>query len=161
MERAGLVEEALVNRRFNMKNSTTRSTLVLALGGTRLESGIKRVDDGASFEPGIAVDGGDARTRIPFTAEYDNQIGGHWSCTAFYVGDGSRPLTKDTEECTITDLSTMPPGTYRGPGYFFVNGNNGRYTWTSDYDALTAIGVNLIVTDNGDGTGHVEGDFFY
>jgi hypothetical protein len=160
VERAGLVEEALVNRRFNMKKTALLAVLVLALGGTRLESGIKRVDDGASFEPGIAVDGGDARTRIPFTAEYDNQIGGHWSCTGIRLtGDGSRPLTKDTEECTITDLSTMPPGTYRGPGYFFVNGT--RYTWTSDYDALTAIGVNLIVTDNGDGTGHVEGDFFY
>ena len=143
-----------------MKKTALLAVLVLALGGTGLEAGIKRVADGAGFGPSIAVDGGDTRTRIPYTAEYDNTLGGHWSFTGIRLtGDGSRPFTKDNQECTITDLSSLPPGTYRGAGHFFVNGT--EYTWTSDYDGLTAIGINLIVTDNGDGTGHVEGDFFY
>jgi hypothetical protein len=142
-----------------MKKTALLAVLVLALGGTSLESGIKRVADSAGFEPSIAVDSGDARTRVPYTAEYDNTLGGHWSCTGIRLtGDGSRPFTKDKKERTITDLSSSPPGTYRGAGHFFVNGT--RYTWTSDYDGLTAIGIDLIVTDNGDGMGHVEGDFF-
>jgi hypothetical protein len=53
----------------------------------------------------------------------------------------------------MTDLSTFPPGTYVGDPNFIVNGV--PYSWSSDYDARTANLVTLIVTDNGDGTGHV------
>lgn len=153
-----------------MKKTALLAVLVLALSGSRLESGIERAGNGAAptsdieggvgFESGIFILGSDARTRVPFSAEYENLIGGFFTCTGFRLSiDGPRLLTKDTEQCTMTDLSTFPPGTYRGAPYYFVNGS--RYTWFSDYDGVTAMGINLIVTDNGDGTGHVDIDAYY
>ena len=43
----------------------------------------------------------------------------------------------------------------------FFNVNGVLYTWGSDYDARTANLVTLIVTDNGDGTGHVNVVAYY
>ncbi len=143
-----------------MKKAALLAVLVLALGGARLESGIELAENGASLKSGTEVSGSEARTRVHFTAEYDGEIGGHWICSGFrLILDGPRLLTKDSEQCTITDLSSFPPGTYRGAPNFVVNGT--RYTWNSDYDGLGAVGVNLIVTDNGDGTGHVDVDVYY
>ncbi len=145
-----------------MKKTALLAVLVLALAGTRLQS---EPVEGAGIGPRLesSADGAenDARTRVPFTASYFAPLGGNWTCVGVRItGDGSRPLTKDTEQCTITDLVSFPPGTYRGGAKgFYVNGV--LYTWTSDYDGLPAIGINLIVTDNGDGTGHVDADTYY
>jgi len=91
---------------------------------------------------------------VHFTAAYENLIGG------FFTRSGERitktapkAFTKDSEDCTMTDLSTWPPGTYVGDPVFVVNGV--EYVWNSDYDGTQANLVTLIVTDNGDGTGHV------
>jgi hypothetical protein len=62
-------------------------------------------------------------------------------------------MSKDSEDCTITDLSTFPPGTYVGNPFITVNGQ--LYGWNSDYDGRMANSVTIIVTDNGDGTGHL------
>ena len=91
---------------------------------------------------------------VHFTAEYVSFIGGNWTCAGERISKTTpHPFTKDSEDCTITDLSTFPPGTYVGDPNFIVNGV--PYSWSSDYDARTANLVTLIVTDNGDGTGHV------
>ncbi len=143
-----------------MKKTALLAVLVLALGGARLESGMERVGNGVGLESGIDFAEGDVRTRVHFRAAYENLIGGYFTCGGFrLILDGPRLLTKDSEQCTMTDLSSFPPGTYRGAPIYVVNGV--RYTWFSDYDGVTAVGVNLIVTDNGDGTGHVDVDAYY
>ena len=91
---------------------------------------------------------------VHFTAAYQNAIGGFFTCAGERIMRGPpNPFTKDSEDCTMTDLSTFPPGTYVGDPNFIVNGV--PYSWSSDYDARTANLVTLIVTENGDGTGHV------
>ena len=91
---------------------------------------------------------------VHFTAAYQNLIGGFFTCAGVRITKTApKPFTKDSEDCTMTDLSTFPPGTYVGDPVFLVNGV--EYTWSSDYDGLVANLVTLIVTDNGDGTGHV------
>ena len=91
---------------------------------------------------------------VHFTAAYQNLIGGFFTCAGERITKTApKPFTKDSEDCTMTDLSTFPPGTYVGDPNFIVNGV--PYSWSSDYDARTANLVTLIVTDNGDGTGHV------
>ena len=81
-------------------------------------------------------------------------IGGFFTCAGERITKtGPKPFTKDSEDCTMTDLSTWPPGTYVGDPVFFVNGVG--YTWNSDYDGMLANLVTFIVTDNGDGTGHL------
>ena len=91
---------------------------------------------------------------VHFTAAYQNLIGGFFTCAGERITKTApKPFTKDSEDCTITDLSTFPPGTYVGDPTFIVNGV--EYTWSSDYDGMLANLVTLIVTDNGDGTGHI------
>ena len=91
---------------------------------------------------------------VHFTAAYENTIGGFFTCAGERITKTApKAFTKDSEDCTMTDLSTWPPGTYVGDPNFIVNGV--EYSWSSDYDARTANLVTLIVTDNGDGTGHV------
>ena len=91
---------------------------------------------------------------VHFTAAYQNLIGGFFTCAGERITKTApKPFTKDSEDCTMTDLSTFPPGTYVGDPNFIVNGV--PYSWSSDYDARTANLVTLIVTDNGDGTGHI------
>src|SRR4029453_5645349 len=131
-----------------MKKTALLAVLILALGGTRLESR-SRVAGNDDLE----------RTVVPFTAEYDNSIGGHFTCEGFRISDIINRYPRDTEHCTCTDLVSFPPGTYTGHPNFVVNG--AQYSWTSDYDALTAHRVRLIVTDNGDGTGQVDIDATY
>ena len=72
---------------------------------------------------------------------------------------GTPTLMKDSEECTMSDLSAFPPGTYVGDPYYSVNGV--PYTWLSDCDARRARLVTLIVTDNGDGTSHLDVVAYY
>jgi hypothetical protein len=91
---------------------------------------------------------------VHFTAAYQNLIGGFFTCAGERIMRGPpHPFTKDSEDCTMTDLSTWPPGTYVGDPFYVVNGVS--YTWNSDYDGMLANFVTLIVTDNGDGTGHL------
>jgi hypothetical protein len=91
---------------------------------------------------------------VHFTAAYQNVIGGFLTCSGERITKtGPKPFTKDSEDCTMTDLSTWPPGTYEGDPFFIVNGVS--YTWSSDYDGMTAVTGTFIVTDNGDGTGHL------
>jgi len=91
---------------------------------------------------------------VHFTAAYQNLIGGFFTCAGERITKTApKPFTKDSEDCTITDLSTFPPGTYVGDPIFVVNGVG--YTWLSDYDGTQANLVTLTVTDNGDGTGHI------
>ena len=133
-----------------MKKTALLAVLILALGGARLVESRSRVAGNESAPE---------RTVIPFTAEYDNSIGGHFTCEGFRISDIINRFPRDTEHCTCTDLSSFPPGTYTGHPNFVVNGV--QYSWTSDYDALTAHRVRLIVTDNGDGTGQVDIDATY
>ena len=91
---------------------------------------------------------------VHFTAAYENLIGGFFTCAGERITKTApKAFTKDSEDCTMTDLSTWPPGTYVGDPVFVVNGV--EYTWSSDYDGTQANLVTFIVTDNGDGTGHV------
>ena len=134
-----------------MKKTALLAVLILALGGARLVESRSRVagnDSGHESAP--------ERTVVPFTAEYDNVFGGHFTCEGFRISDIIHRLPRDTEHCTCTDLSSLPPGTYTGHPNYVVNGV--QYSWTSDYDGLTAQRVRLIVTDNGDGTGQVDVD---
>jgi len=90
-----------------------------------------------------------------FTAAYENAIGGFFTCAGERISKTApKPFTKDSEDCTETDLSTFPPGTYVGNPLFIVN--DVSYGWSSDYDGSPANQVTLIVTDNGDGTGNVD-----
>ena len=132
-----------------MKKTALLAVLILALGGTRLVESRSRVAGNDDLE----------RTVVPFTAEYDNVFGGHFTCEGFRISDIINRYPRDTEHCTCTDLVSFPPGTYTGHPNFVVNG--AQYSWTSDYDALTAHRVRLIVTDNGDGTGQVDIDATY
>ncbi len=92
---------------------------------------------------------------VHFTAAYQNIIGGFLTCAGERITKRApHPFTKDSEDCTMTDLSTWPPGTYVGDPVYFVNGVG--YTWLSDYDGRLANLVTFTVTDNGDGTGHVS-----
>jgi len=117
----------------------------LALGAARLEAG-------------VAIAGNQTRSDSPerniirFTATYDNNIGGTFTCVGFRIHNSG--LTKDLEQCILTDLSSWPPGTYMGNPDFQVNGV--FYTWNSDYDGAPANFVRIVITDNGDGTGHAN-----
>ena len=92
---------------------------------------------------------------VHFTAAYQNLIGGFFTCAGVRITKTApKPFTKDSEDCTFTDLSTFPPGTYVGDPVYVINGV--EYTWLSDYDGRLANLVTFTVTDNGDGTGHVS-----
>jgi len=129
-----------------MKKTALLAVLILALGGARLVESSSRVAGNDDLE----------RTVVHFTAEYDNVFGGHFTCEGLRNSDIINRFPRDTELCTCTDLSSFPPGTYTGHPNYVVNGV--QYSWTSDYDGLTAQRVRLIVTDNGDGTGQVDVD---
>jgi len=137
-----------------MKKTLLLAVLVVALGGAGLQAGMERVGrGGAGFEWGLGFIEGNECTRIPFRAEYENPIGGFFTC------EGFRLVTRDAEQCTMTDLSTFPPGIYHGTPVFHVNGI--PYRWFSDYDGVYALHDYLIVSDNGDGTGHLHVDARY
>jgi hypothetical protein len=130
-----------------MKKIVLLAVFVLVLAAVRSDSGVNvssgRLNNGAET--------------VHFTAAYQGVIGGFWTCTGERIRRRSpdpNPFTKDSEECTFTDLSTLPPGTYFGDPYFSINGV--LYQWNSDYDARMAKFVFQTVTDNGDGTGHID-----
>ena len=134
-----------------MKKIALLAVFVLALTAIRSDSSVGVPNNGSYSSVGVLNNG--AQT-VHFTAEYENLIGGFFTCAGERIRRRPpNPFTKDSEDCTITDLSTWPPGTYVGNPFFDVNGL--LYSWSSDYDAMFANHVTLIVTDNGDGTGHL------
>jgi hypothetical protein len=140
-----------------MKKTVILTVFLLALAAVRSDSSVGVVNNGSYSSVGVLNNG--AQT-VHFTAEYVGLIGGNWTCAGERISKTTpHPFTKDSEDCTITDLSSFPPGTYVGNPFFNVNGVT--YTWNSDYDGLGANLVTLIVTDNGDGTGHVDVVAYY
>jgi hypothetical protein len=127
-----------------MKKTALLALSILALAGVRLEAGSAAADKNGR------QDAAPQRVVVPFTAEYDNLIGGHFTCAGFRTTFDNK-FPRDEQQCTITDLSTLPPGTYTGTPNYIILGM--RYTWNSDFDGVMAHRVRLIVTDNGDGTG--------
>jgi hypothetical protein len=135
-----------------MKKTVILAVFVLALAAVRSDSSVGVVNNGSYSSVGVLNNG--AQT-VHFTAEYVGLIGGNWTCAGERISKTTpKPFTKDSEDCTITDLSSQPPGTYVGNPVFYVNGV--PYTWLSDYDGRQANLVTFTVTDNGDGTGHVN-----
>src|SRR5215475_2011118 len=125
----------------------------LALAAIRSDASTGVPNHGSYSSDGVPNNG--AQT-VHFTAAYQNIIGGFFTCAGERISKTApRPFTKDSEDCTMTDLSTFPPGTYVGNPYFAVNGVPG-YGWNSDYDGSFANQVTMIITDNGDGTGHAN-----
>lgn len=112
-------------------------TVVLAVGG--LAAGVATAGNGAST--------------AHFTAAYDNGQGGFFTCSGERVTKTApNAFTKDSETCTISDLSTWPAGTYTiTPSPTPPPGNYAF--WFSDFDGSIAQSGTLVVTDNGDGTG--------
>ena len=101
-----------------------------------------------------AADNGATTTQ--FTASYDSSLGGHYECSGVrIVKTGPKGFIKDSETCTITDLASLPAGTY-------VN-----WPWASDYEFFVlnqfrvAASDTMVVTDNGDGTGTLEISAYY
>jgi hypothetical protein len=134
-----------------MKKIALLAVFVLALAAVRSDSSVG-VPRNGSYSSVRVVNNG-AQT-VHFTAEYQNAIGGFFTCAGERIMRGPpNPFTKDSEDCTMTDLSTWPPGTYVGNPFITVNGV--AYGWNSDYDGRMANSVTIIVTDNGDGTGHL------
>ena len=129
-----------------MKKIALLAVLVLALGGAQLEAGVVLAGNGAGIDSNID------RNIIRFTATYEGLIGGTFTCVGFRIHNPGS--TRDSEQCILTDLSTWPAGTYAGNPDFKVNGL--FYTWSSDYDGVTANSVRIVITDKGDGTGHAD-----
>ena len=135
-----------------MKKIALLAVFVLALAAVRSDSSVG-VPRNGSYSSVRVVNNG-AQT-VHFTAAYQNLIGGFFTCAGERITKtGPKPFTKDSEDCTMTDLSTWPPGTYVGNPFITVNGVPG-YGWNSDYDGRFANSVTFIVTDNGNGTGHI------
>src|SRR5215831_16572220 len=112
----------------------------LALAAIRSDASTGVPNHGSYSSNGVPNNG--AQT-VHFTAAYQNIIGGFFTCAFLLISKTApRPFTKDSEDCTMTDLSTFPPGTYVGNPFFTVNGVS--YTWSSDYDGSPANQVTLI-----------------
>jgi hypothetical protein len=99
-------------------------------------------------------------TTTHFTAAYLNGPGGVFTCSGErIVKTAPKPFTKDSETCTISDVSTWPPGTYPivttplpPPAMWAM--------WFSDFDGQQAVSGTVVVTDNGDGTGTMNIDAY-
>ena len=140
-----------------MRKIVLLAVFVLALAAVRSDASVGVPNNGSYSSVGTRSHG--AMT-VHFTAEYQNVIGGFFTCAGERIMRGPpNPFTKDSEDCTMTDLSTWPPGTYVGNPFFIVNGV--LYGWSSDYDGRFANSVTMIVTDNGDGTGHLNAVAYY
>ena len=72
----------------------------------------------------------------------------------------ARAFTKDSETCTISDLSTWPPGTYPIVTSFLPPPALSAM-WFSDFDGQQAVSGTIVVTDNGNGTGTMNIDAYY
>ena len=94
-----------------------------------------------------ALASGNTAFTAQYTVSYTSPMGGNWNCTGMRIAN--QKFTKDVFNCTITDLSTMPAGTYTQ--------DNVTWGWLSDYQWYAADSFRLIVRPNG----QVEGVAFY
>ncbi|HEV2067814.1 MAG TPA: hypothetical protein VGR08_13365 [Thermomicrobiales bacterium] len=81
----------------------------------------------------------------------NNAIGGIWNCVGVRVVN--RNQTKDSFECTVSNVATLPAGNYTE--------SNTSWLWGSDYDRKVSRSFLVVVSDNGDGTGSVQGVAYY
>lgn len=81
----------------------------------------------------------------------NNAIGGTWNCVGVRVVN--RNQTKDSFECTVSNLVTLPAGSYTE--------SNTSWRWESDYDRKRSTSFAFVVGDNGGGTGSVQGVAYY
>ena len=140
-----------------MKKIALLAVFALALAAIRSDASTGVPNHGSYSSVGSLNNG--AQT-VHFTAAYYNGPGGFFTCAGERISKTApKPFTKDSEDCTITDLSTWPPGTYVGNPFLYVNGV--PYLWNSDYDGSLANPVTVIITDNGDGTGHLAAVAYY
>jgi hypothetical protein len=117
-----------------------------------LNMGVASASPGAGIPP--PTDGGSqgkGATTVKYQASYTSVIGGQWECAG--VRGVHKDATKDSFACTMTDLASLPAGTYIE--------SNGSFVWQSDYDQQLATSWTLVVSDSGDGTGSVEGVAYY
>jgi hypothetical protein len=89
-----------------------------------------------------------------FNVTYVNAIGGTWTCKGERIAN--KNVTKDEEECTISDPSTwLPQGQTVATPSFHLFGID--WFWNSDYDGQTATTVTYVTSGGGpDGTAHVK-----
>jgi hypothetical protein len=102
----------------------------------------------------LAKPGGATGTQ---TFTYFNAVGGNWVCheNRIVQTNARNPFTKESFTCTIDNLSTLPAGTYT----FSQPGPIGG--WASDFTGQIATSFTIVVTDNGNGTGTVQGVAYY
>ena len=101
-----------------------------------------------------------AAQTIHYTASGFNGPGGYFNCSGErIVRSGPSAVVKDSETCTMSDISTFPPGRYVGNPFVVINGLPQR--WASDFDGQIATSVIEVVTDNGDGTGTLQITAYY
>jgi hypothetical protein len=135
--------------------TAARRALALTLAGTLLSAGAALAGNGAET--------------THFTVAYAS-----FTCTGErIVKVAPNPFTKDSETCTYTDLSEFdPPGTYAIPPMFWVSdyeiGYVARGSPTCDsfpqYPDVcirVAVSGNIVVIDNGDGTGTLQITAYY
>ena len=130
-----------------MKKLWLLAVLVVALAGAGVATGVATANNGAQTSH--------------FTAAYFNGQGGFFTCSGErIVKTAPQAFTKDSETCTISDLSTWPPGTYPivtsplpPPASWAI--------WFSDFDGQQAVSGTIVVTDNGNGTGTMTIDAYY
>jgi hypothetical protein len=121
-----------------------------------------------------AVLAGNGAQTAHFTASYSS-----FTCAGVrIVKSAPKAFIKDSETCTITDLTEFPPGNYTIVGQAVPESSTESH-WASDYDILNtpagspgcipgppvcfrvAKSGSIVVTDNGDGTGRVAITAYY
>jgi hypothetical protein len=97
-----------------------------------------------------------------FTAFYFNGPGGFVTAAGErIVKTGPKAFIKDSETALISDISTWPAGTYTLDANGFFNILGFEFFWISDFDGRIAVSGEIVITDNGDGTGIFNGVFYY
>jgi len=130
-----------------MKKLWLLAVLVTALAGAGVATGVATANNGAKT--------------THFTAAYFNGQGGFFTCSGErIVKTAPKAFTKDSETCTISDLSTWGPGTYPIVTSFLPPPALSAI-WFSDFDGQQAVSGTIVVTDNGDGTGTMNIDAYY
>lgn len=128
------------------------SLVLVAFFALSLSAGVASASPNASDPPSTSGgDQGKGATTDKYRASYIHAIGGNWDCVGVRVVN--RNQTKDSFECTVSNLVTLPARTYTE--------SNTSWRWRSDYDGKISTSFSLVVSDNGDGTGSVQGVAYY
>ena len=101
-----------------------------------------------------AIAGDNGATTTKFEATYSSIGGGTWVCIGTRIAN--KNVTKDEEECTISDPSAfLPQGRTVAAPTFTLLGTT--WYWFSDYDGQVATTVTFVVAGGGpDGSAHVK-----